>query len=115
MVTINNLEKQNEHTTLHYNLSYNHDRRQRSAYQKQTYILPQGDIRILTEDICSENTSNEALLQLVYEKNADSRYIRNNFVADGVWNSANGSVLSNNENIIQNAYNRHLGVENQTH
>lgn len=115
LVTINNLNKLNDSTTLHYNFSYNHDRRLRSAYQKQTYILPQGDIRILTEDICSENTSNEALLQLVYEKNADKKYFRNDFYANGVWNSAKGSVLSNNEDIMQKAYNRNLGIENKTH
>lgn len=115
LVTINNLNKLNEHTTLHYNLSYNHDRRQRSAYQKQTYILPEADVRVLTEDISSVNTSNEALLQLVYEKNADKKYFRNDFYANGVWNSAKGSVLSNNEDIMQKAYNRNLGIENKTH
>ncbi|MBQ3129931.1 MAG: hypothetical protein IJC23_03465 [Bacteroidaceae bacterium] len=115
LVTINNLNKLNDSTTLHYNFSYNHDRRLRSAYQKQTYILPEADVRVLTEDISSVNTSNEALLQLVYEKNADKKYFRNDFYANGVWNSAKGSVLSNNEDIMQKAYNRHLGIENQTH
>lgn len=115
LVTINNLNKLNDSTTLHYNLSYNHDRRLRSAYQKQTYILPEADVRVLTEDISSVNTSNEALLQLVYEKNADKKYFRNDFYANGVWNSAKGSVLSNNEDIMQKAYNRNLGIENKTH
>lgn len=115
LVTINNLNKLNDSTTLHYNFSYNHDRRLRSAYQKQTYILPEADVRVLTEDISSVNTSNEALLQLVYEKNADKKYFRNDFYANGVWNSAKGSVLSNNEDIMQKAYNRNLGIENKTH
>mgnify|MGYP003294682534 FL=1 len=114
-LTINNLEKLNDSTTLHYNFAYNHDRRLRSAYQKQTYILPEEDIRILTEEIRSENTSNEALLQLVYEKNADKKYFRNDFYANGVWNAANGSVLSNNENILQEANNRNIGINNKTH
>lgn len=115
LVTINNLNKLNDSTTLHYNFSYNHDRRLRSAYQKQTYILPEADVRVLAEDISSVNTSNEALLQLVYEKNADKKYFRNDFYANGVWNSAKGSVLSNNEDIMQKAYNRNLGIENKTH
>ena len=47
--------------------------------------------------------------------NADKKYFRNDFYANGVWNSAKGSVLSNNEDIMQKAYNRNLGIENKTH
>lgn len=113
-LNISNLNKLNETTQLHYNLTYIHDIQRRSFYQQTAYILPDANIRILSEDISSRHTTNDAAIQLVYEENKEKHFLHNTLNLIGQWTEANGTVLSDDERIRQFSHNRNFGLSNLT-
>ena len=114
ILNLNNLNKLSETAQLHYNLTYTHDIQRRSSYQQTAYILPDADIRLLTEDVSSRHTTNDATIQLAYENNAEKHFLHNTLNLAGQWTEANGTVVSNDKHVRQYAHSRNLGLSNLT-
>lgn len=114
-LNINNLSKLKEEVQLHYNLSYNHDIQKQNSYKQTTYQLPGSDVRILSEDVSSRHTTNDAAIRLSYEENSEKKFLCNTLDMSGRWSEANGIVKTSSETIRQHAYNRNLGLTNNTH
>lgn len=114
-LNINNVSKLNEKAQLHYNLSYNHDIQKQNSYKQTTYLLPGSDVRIVSEDVSSRHTTNDVSIQLSYEENSVKKYLCNTLDMSGQWSEANGTVKTSSETIRQHAYNRNLGLTNNTH
>ncbi|GAB6976149.1 hypothetical protein JCM15124A_10560 [Prevotella falsenii] len=113
-ISFSNLHKLGKTAQIHYNLTYGHDIQRQNSYSQTTYLLPEANIRTITEDISSRHTTNSATLQLDFENNADHTFLRNTLDLSGQWNEDNGMVLSNNSRIQQHAFSRNLGVSNKT-
>ena len=114
-LNINNVSKLSETAQLHYNLNYNHDIQRKSSYMQTSYYLPENDVRIISEDISSRHTTNDASIRLSYEDNAERNYLCNTLDMAGQWSEANGMVAANRETIRQHSYSRNLGLTNDTH
>lgn len=111
---MSNLYKLNETAQLNYSLTYNHDVRNRSSYMQTTYLLPGSDTRIISEEISSRKTNNDAKIRLSYENNAEKNFLCNTLDMSGQWCNANGVVQTNLDAIRQHAGNRNLGLSNNT-
>lgn len=109
-----NLHRLNETAQLNYSLTYNHDIQKKSSYMQTTYLLPGSDTRIISEDISSRSTTNDANIRLSYENNAEKDFLCNTLDLSGQWYEANGTIQANMEEIRQHAYNRNLGFTNNT-
>lgn len=114
-LNLSNLNKLGDTKQLRYNLTYNHDIQRRSSYQQTAYYLPGNDVRLITEDIASRRTTNDAHLNLSYENNADTRFLSHALDVVGQWADASGTVLSNDNGIHQSASNRNIGLSEKTH
>ena len=114
-LNLSNLNKLGDTKQLRYNLTYNHDTQRRSSYQQTAYYLPGNDVRLITEDIASRRTTDDAHLNLSYENNADTRFLSHTLDVVGQWADASGTVLSNDNGIHQSAYNRNIGLSEKTH
>lgn len=113
-VNLSNLWKTSDTQEWHVNLNYRHDIQRRSSYSETSYLLPDANVRLLTEDLSARRTTNEASVQLRYEDNAERRYLKNTFSLQGNWTEANGQALSNDETIRQHAFSHNLGLSNST-
>lgn len=109
-----NLNRLGETSQLHYSLTYSHDIQRRESYAQTTYLLPGSDLRVISEDISSRRTTNDASVRLSYENNAERNFLNNTFDVAGSWSNANGTVLTDTEKIRQHAFNRNLGLSNST-
>lgn len=114
-LNLSNLNKLGDTKQLRYNLTYNHDIQRRSSYQQTAYYLPGNDVRLITEDIASRRTTDDAHLNLSYENNADTRFLSHTLDVVGQWADASGTVLSNDNGIHQSASNRNIGLSEKTH
>ncbi|MCF0197548.1 MAG: TonB-dependent receptor, partial [Bacteroidaceae bacterium] len=113
-VNLNNLSKLSDTKQLHYNLSYKYDLHRRSSYSQTTYILPEADVRIMSEDISERHNLNDAHVELEYEDNADKHFLSNKLELAGQWMDGHGTVASNDSHIDQQSDNRNLGLQNRT-
>lgn len=113
-VSLNNLWKLDNTRQLHCDLTYRHDIQRRSSHSETSYLLPEGDLQLLCENLSSRHTTNNASVQLQYEDNADKHYLRNTFSLQGDWTEDHGLALSNDETIRQHASGHNLGVSNRT-
>lgn len=114
-INISNLWKLEDTKQLRYNLNYSHDIQRRSCYSETSYLLPNTDMRVLSEDISARHTTNDATMQLQYENNAEKEYLENTLNLQGHWCEDNGTVASNDATINQHVYNRNLGLSNCTY
>ncbi|MGP1481680.1 MAG: hypothetical protein ACTTJL_08320 [Hoylesella enoeca] len=126
-LNLNNLVKFSDHATLNYNFNYSHTLLHGNSFSRTTYLLPDGSERLLTEDIADRNHTNSAHLQLIYEKNAEHRFLNNTLSIFGQWNKGRGNILSNNlinsflpggtggaSSVSQVLHYRSLGITNRT-
>lgn len=109
-----NLNRLSNTAQLHYSLTYNHDIQRQNSYAQTTYLLPGSDLRIITEDISSRLTTNNASIRLSYENNAQQNYLSNTLDLSGQWRNANGIIASDTIGIRQHAFNRNIGISNLT-
>lgn len=114
-LNLSNLSKLGETVQLRYNLTYGHDIQRQSSHQQTAYLLPGNDVRFISEDIASCRATHDAHAHLSYENNAEERFIGHELDIVGHWADASGTVLSNDENILQSAYNRNFGISEKTH
>lgn len=114
-LNINNLNQLTKTAQVHYNFMYSHDIQNRSSYRQTTYLLPGSDVCIVSEDMSSRFTTNDASIRLSYENNAESNYLCNTLDIAGQWREANGTVGTENETILQHAHSHNLGLINKTH
>ena len=107
--------KLNETAQFNYSVAYNHDIQRRTSYMQTTYLMPDNDMRFLSEDISSRSTTNNAEVQVSYENNAERNFLCQALSMSGKWNEANGTAVSNSGKIRQHAYSRNLGLSGNTH
>lgn len=111
---VNNVNKLNETAQLHYNLMYNHDMQRRSSYMQTAYLMPGSEAHVISENLSSRRTTNDANIQMTYENNAERKFLSNRLDVSGQWCEANGIARTNGDKIRQHAYNRNLGLANST-
>lgn len=113
-VNLNNLAKLSDDVTLNYNLNYSHRLSRGSSYARTTYILPDGTDLLLTEDIADRTHTNNADLQLVYEKNSERQFFNDTFSLAGKWDEGRGSILSSDKTVDQMLHYRSIALKNST-
>lgn len=124
-VSLNNLAKLSDSATVNYNFNYSYNHLRGNSFSQITYILPDGNGLLLTEDITDCTHTNSANLQLTYEKNAERRFFNNTLSIFGQWIEGRGNILSSRSNktslsegmgeeISQALHYRSLGLTNCT-
>lgn len=109
-----NLNRLSQTAQLHYSLTYNHDIQKRKSYAQTTYLLPGSNLRVVSENISSRRTTNDASIRLSYENNSPKNYLSNTLDLSGQWRDANGVITSNARDMQQHAFNRNFGISNHT-
>lgn len=112
-VNLNNIAKLTDDATLNYNLNYRHNYSKGESYANTDYIMPDGTNILLTEEIADHNHTDAADLQLIYEKNAEKRFLNNTLSLAGQWDEGRGTIYST-ENISQAMHYRSLALKNRT-
>ncbi len=110
--TTNNVVKLNDSVNIHVNAGYGKDITNLSTYRRITYILPDGDERLLVEDMNAHYDYNSVDAQVMYEKNKAKLYVKNTFDTKGIWNNANGWIDGTANGIDQSFYARTIGLHN---
>lgn len=109
----NNLWKINDSTEMHVDASYKYDFTRTKTDVQTTYILPDGNERMLVENLATNSTQHQADVKLSYERNVKTNYLSNKFCLVGHWSDANNA---NNSTAIKEVGNhRTLGVSDNVH
>ena len=116
-VNLNNLVKLSDHKVMNYNFNYSHNLSHGNSFSQTTYIQPDNSELLLTENIADRIHSNSANLQLIYENNAKSLFLKNALSLYSQWNEGRATVSSGlqGENVVtQASHYRSLGLANKT-
>lgn len=105
-----NLWRLNDSTEVHADVSYQYDLVRTKTDVHTTYILPDGSSRFLVENLATQNTRNNADMNLMYERNGKMDYLQNKLSLSGYWDKA-----SNRTSIGERGDCRTLGVYEQLH
>lgn len=102
LFTTNNLVRLKKDLDLKINLSYINDFQQQNGNTQTTFFTPTNTINII------ENTNNKLFFnslksKFILTKNTNKNYFKNTFEVNNHWDSQNGKIVLNNENINQNA------------
>jgi len=100
LLTTNYLVRLKKGLDLKINLSYINDFQQQNGNTQTTFFTPTDTINII------ENTNNRLFLnslksKFVLTKNTNKNYFKNTFEINNYWDSQNGKIVLNNENINQ--------------
>lgn len=105
-----NLWKLNDSTEIHADVSYQYDFVRTRTDVHTTYILPDGSSRLLLENFATQNSLNNADINLMYERNAKKDYLMNSFSLAGYWSDA-----KNTTSISEQGHYRTLGFSDEFH
>lgn len=111
-VSINNVVKLNDSLNFHVNAQYTNSINDLSVYRRTTYLLPDGDERLLVEDMNGHYGNNAAEIQIMTEKNKSRIYIKNTFDMKGIWNDNNGFIAGALSGVDQSFSSHTLGLHN---
>jgi hypothetical protein len=100
LLTTNYLVRLKKDLDLKVNLSYINDFQQQNGNTQTTFFTPTDTINII------ENTNNRLFFnslksKFILTKNTNKNYFKNTFEANNYWDSQNGKIVLNNENINQ--------------
>ena len=102
LLTTNYLIRLKEKLDLKVNFSYINDVQKQNGNSQTTFITPTDSINII------ENTKNRLFFnsiagKFILTKNSNKNYFKNNLEVKTHWNSENGKIILNDENINQKA------------
>jgi len=102
LLTTNYLVRLKKDVDLKINLSYINDFQQQNGNTQTSFFTPTDTISII------ENTNNRLFFdslksKFVLTKNTNKNYFKNTFETNNYWDSQNGQIILNNENLNQNA------------
>lgn len=112
--TANNIFKLKNGGEINANLIYYNNKDKRHSFAKTSYVLPGEDVKIIEEDISTQNRSNNIETEFRYNLNNDLNYFNNYLNVSGNWDDASGEVNASNY-IKQQSYNKSFFVNNITH
>lgn len=100
LLTTNYLVRLKKDVDLKVNLSYINNFQQQNGNTQTTFFTPTDTINII------ENTNNRLFFnslksKFILTKNTNKNYFKNTFEANNYWDSQNGKIVLNNENINQ--------------
>ena len=90
----NRLYKLNETTQLRISADYTHDIRKQERGSETSYFYPDDTVTI-SEQSNTRIQSNEAGLKLYLENNSTTKYLTNDFSANGNWQKSNSAISGN--------------------
>ena len=107
----NYLQKLNNNYELRVNLSYLNDYQQQKGFTNTEFITPVNTITILEEKY-NQSFYNSLQTNITLQKNADKNYFKNSLEFQGFWDSQNGNIVLNNEQINQQLNNEFFRISN---
>lgn len=113
-VSVNNLFKLSKEKLLSLNGIYYYDRQDFRDSSVTVYYMPSADPLKISEATGVRSKTNNAEMRLKFTNNGEKNYIEDVLTVQAKWNQAQGSVLTQDEEVLQRFdMNPNLGVNNK--
>lgn len=111
LISTNYLEKLKKDYELRLNVSYLNDYQQQKGYTN-TQFFTANDTIILSEEKYNQLYESALETNFTLQKNIDDNFFKNSIQFKGFWNSQNGAITLNNNNVNQNLSNHYFKLSN---
>lgn len=111
LITSNYLQKLKNNYELRFNVSYINDYKKQNGYTNTQFFTTKDTI-FLNEKKQNQLYVNVLETNLTFQKNTENNYFKNSIKFQGFWDSQQGDILLNNNNINQSLSNKYFKLSN---